>query len=110
MCIDLLEIPLSPDNLVTDIEYRASLPEIFNIKRNSLVPPSYELPMEFEKSGHGDGFAEKEDTLSRSSVEPSEVQLSVESRKTSTVKDVETFKTPTPPPVVIETPPKPKSG
>ena len=109
--LDMLEVPLSPDHLATDIEYRASLPEIFNIKRNSLIPPNYDIPPP-EKAGRGEDLEQtaEEDTVSKSSAVSSDVLPTAESRKASTVKDVDPVKIPTPPPAVVEQPPKPKSG
>ena len=107
--LDMLEVPLSPDHLATDIEYRASLPEIFNIKRNSLIPPNYDIPPPVtppEKAGRGEDLTAEEETVSKSSAVSSDVLPTAESRKASTVKDVDPGKIPTPPPVVVE----PKSG
>ena len=113
--LDMLEVPLSPDHLATDIEYRASLPEIFNIKRNSLIPPNYDIPPPVtppEKAGRGEDLEQtaEEETVSKSSAVSSDVLPTAESRKASTVKDVDPVKIPTPPPNVVEHPPKPKSG
>lgn len=114
-------IPLSPENLVTGIEYRLSLPEIFNMKRNSVIPTSHENHISFEHlvgqdDDQGDDLiCDRAPTVTSVHSELSESEVGTGRVSTRQVLTLSPSPMPPPtpsptPPVAEEPKPKPKSG